>query len=1074
VWTGETIRLLRQSHDYKVLLSLLYAQYAMPLPKYRDLSVFSKNLSLFLGSAKVPETSSQDPDFNPTLLRALLAETRSSGVISPAALSALDRELTSTVSDRFKISEEEQLLPLSGTVSKVEFASFLRRHVSDAFDNSTAAPMAKVLALKVGGLLPLLPTALSTSALVDQSQLPLPLKTVLRSIGDGSALTLADFTQPLHNSLIQAGKALDEAKTTLESVSSSQTFDTISDDAELAKKAVTLETKTPSLNEVFDVLSEAANKLPISEAARTAVSEVADVGIAITSTVSTISAVSSSLATLSSIGSLGLSFLTTGGIGALAGSLGSIFGGSLMSSGPSNQDILDAVQKVDKDLTAMHKDMDDRFDRVDKELATLDNHLDTDFSSLSSQVADVAHNVHEIQDSTAAIETAVFEERVSLNREAGNELGNWDHAKLMELHDNVVELTDALRRADAGAPGLSKDDFRRLGLYFRIVAKQSATSSPLDGLETTSDDYSVDNLSARLDIHQLYPLNYLLQTPISGQSTLISEISGPMGGRDVASSPFINERAWAIASNALAAMLERFPEYAQEIPLADYDAIMTNGTDLQKLVSSIGVEDSSGGSQIFNDLESRYSDAVKLLDSALDAAVQEEAQSYASAQGLSASQISAISSGLSADGDPMVSYVPQNIDIVGCSLSLSATIGPNSLKSSFFGTHYQIALAAALNKLRFGGCLAPTGLAVTRSANLGHGGYHILSAGRDIGPVCFGTSVVTFVEGNAVVPIWASLSTDPDDAAHRYALGIGSGAGSETENTMHPAASDFRWSGFDPGPGFDNLNGICASLYNNNVGYNVATFEGDQSYYAANASNIASSLSVRPTISLAPQFSTNTIFDFDVAASQANQPDLNAIYGATISDLTDVLTNQPQSRLVGSVPTALRNAVASMQGARALLRATSNVAFENTLAKDDVLHGLLFGTDDIPAASEILDALQRAASAASSPEVTVEHIATFGSDRSTLLSNRIQEVLSEIQSRRIVEGHALLDQTLLRLARLRCLVPKDYASPADCDTRNIGMSPTGRQLVALEASAVTSRHLGLRSLTTRILISPRT
>src|SRR5205823_3934657 len=92
----------------------------------------------------------------------------------------------------------------------------------------------------------------------------------------------------------------------------------------------------------------------------------------------------------------------------LVGSIGSLFGGGMFSSGPSNQEILDAVKQVSVDVRQLHHDMDARFDRVDQQLAELNRSLDEKFARLSAQMSEQQMRIDAILETTGSIERAVY------------------------------------------------------------------------------------------------------------------------------------------------------------------------------------------------------------------------------------------------------------------------------------------------------------------------------------------------------------------------------------------------------------------------------------------------------------------------------------------------------------------------------------------------------------------------------------------------------------------------------------------------------------------------------------------
>jgi hypothetical protein len=1031
VWTSETIRALREQRDYQALLAVVFADYASGVPKYADGARFAADLKRLQSAVRIPATATADPDLNPVVMRALLEELRPLDIIDRASLNGMIKELDRVPAG---LTEEDGLLPLTTTGTKADFSRFLQHYVGTAFDRRASAAITAVLGRKIGNVA--FPNLAATSqTLIAGAQLPDDVKRTLNALAAGTAVDAGSIQNEASAALNNAKARFDQTRALLTTIAANQDIEHLADVSNLAQKAFAIASSSPSANEVFDTLTGLASALPLPPAVATTIRDVSAVGNAIETTVSTISEVSSSLATLSSIGSLGLDFLATGGIGALAGSLGSIFGG--FSSGPSNADVLAAVQQVSQEVRQLHKDMDQRFDRVDAALSTLQKTVDADFASVDDKLAKLQGDTRELLSATGALQNDLIQQSVAIDRLSNNEIAAWGKLKIDELHLKVVSLSDALREADKGSGAISSDcktaafnlcNFKDLALYLRVMAKTSAAEFPLNGFQAGSEAFDYGSIVARLtdsnaDRAARFKLNYLLATA-QGSARLSSLLPTPLNLRDPQASPYVNERAWAIAANGLAAMVERWPTAAGEIPLTDYDAIVTNGRDLETLIAALGQPNGSAINGVFDDVLHQYGKALGDFYDAEQQALSGEVNALGPSLGSpSQAATAALASGLHPTGGPTVAYLPPSVSLgSGCGgESAGGDIADSAKITPAMYVNSAESIALALRKMSLHGCVGNDG-STSRNVQEQHDGWHLKYGDRDVGPVCVGSSSVELVTFNVIGVVWATLGSDPDDFAHRYHVATAHGHGPETEWAMTANGSNFWWSGYNPGPGFNSLGPDCARIYNGSN--RVAGLTDLGTYYRNDWPQIVASFGA---FQGEPWITWNGIEQHSAVelvgqAQQATQPALDAIYAALAADTLAVLRGADQPHLSGDVVAKINTAARELDATQAMLRTLTLASFSQTASRDDVLHGLLFGTEEIPNRADLAQRVTNDVQGGIAPRDVVADIVTFGQRRVDLLSGRLAMVADAVARTRRSEGHTVLELTLARLDRDRALV----------------------------------------------------
>lgn len=1049
IWTAEAIRAIRASNDYNALLALVVTEAATKANLYPSPDELKQAIVRAQQLAAAAPIVTLDPDLNPATFREMLRRLRNTGILPAATITDLTRELSRSAAD---LTEEEAILRDATIATKATFASFMQQHLMGVYELADQPTARSILTTPIGST-SLPDTHLALPTLITQSHLPDgPVKAAILDIANSGTVNPDKLTAAATGALRTVTTRFDDARNTFQAIVSRQPhFDTLLSPAipsavqDKVAVAQRLLAATPDQLEQFDTLRTVANLIPLPPNVSNTIQTVAQIGSTIQSTISTVSHVASSLSTLGSVASIGMSFLTTGGIGALAGSLGSVLGGG----GPSNQEILDAVNHVAQQVEQLHTEMIGRFDQVDRELQGINAKLDDGFRTLGAQLADMQIDLRRVVATTSSIELTILEDRDTLQRAVINTIGLWNENDLKELHRNLVELLAALDRADARPDDLTKEGFRKLAHYFTTLARTEAGKGALTGLQP-AENYALGFAATRLARKSnLYPVNYTMTFPVAGVGTptLQNLLTGTEANRDFSTQPYVNERVWAIAANALATMIERWPGFANEVPgLRDgLDAVIKNGRDLGGLAKALQTPETLPSKPIskpFTSTLQAYQRHVDALHAAIRNALRDEAVSYGRDQALSQEQITALSTAFAAtqttsttpiDGvtngtyfvRSKITYTPPSLNAALCNGT-----GPAHQITGTPLTGYglqQVREALALKTGVLSACLTIPYYISERDVTVsGHGGYGIVGHGAP----CAADTVVTMKKLAVEVQFMFRLASDPDDAAHRIVIALARVAGPETEDRGRIVGQP-HWSGQPTEPGHD-WNSECHSPHAWHIGDTNSFYMGNAAYINATWNALAAGFSESYVDFGTYPYASGNRQAILASMRAQDTTKLFAVYSNLRSDLAAVLHQPapaPQNRIVDVA--TISNEVHALEGVRALLRELTTIAYERTLSRDDVLSGLLFGTDGLPGGTELL---QTTSTCDPGPiDYCLAQLMQLPRTRAERLAERLALVNKGLQAGTLTDSHRLIDATLDRLGVARCVVPTIYNGKADCN-----------------------------------------
>jgi len=168
---------------------------------------------------------------------------------------------------------------------------------------------------------------------------------------------------------------------------------------------------------------------------------------------------------------------------------------------------------------------------------------------------------------------------------------------------------------------------------------------------------------------------------------------------------------------------------------------------------------------------------------------------------------------------------------------------------------------------------------------------------------------------------------------------------------------------------------------------------------------------------------------------------LLAIYSNLFSDLIAVLQQPapaPQNRITTATVKSIVDEVQSLEGLRALLRELTIIGYERTLSRDDVLSGLLFGSDSLQGVADlrVSTALCYQGQTSKAADSCLAEFAMRPSVRAQSLAQRLSLVNASISSGKLSDSHRLIEATLDRLGVARCVVPQTYNGKADCNAQH--------------------------------------
>jgi hypothetical protein len=1053
LWTSETIRSIRSGQDYQALLALLITDESLKHNIYADAGALQQAIARAAALTQNISAPSLDPDLNATTLRAMLDHLRNANVLPADSINNLVAELTKSP---LVLSEEEFILRVNSVRTKDEFDSFLQSRVSSIFDKAADARASAVLAAQVGAQ-HLLDPHIQFTALVDQSHLPEgPLRTTLHAFAATGVLNPDDLTTAAKQALKQTSTQFDSAQSALRAIVASQPpLDAILHAAippgiqtkiDAARQLIS---STPDQLEQFDTLRLAATILPLPANVANTIQTVAKIGAAVQSTVSTVSHVASAISSMSSIASVGLSFFTTGGLGTLAGSLGSVFGGG----GPSNQDILDAINKVDSDLQDMHRDMDARFDQVDAELKKIETNIDDGFQNIENGLKVINVKLDDLVPTTHSIEALLLDERATLERAAINSIGDRNDAALQELHRRLVKLTHAVELAESGHDEMTSDKFDDLAEYYSTLARTEAAKRPFSGLQV-AEDYRFDTTSTRLSADSsFYLTNFVLSFPLAEQENkpLEALLPPPAGTRYVVGSPYVNERVWILAANSIATLLEHWPNFGYEIPQsrAGYEQMKAAGKDLQTLVKALQTPEAAAPAPLSKPLAaliSSYQTASAKLTSEMQQGLVDEVTAFSRTKGLSAPQTQALQAAFSspplpgggrfAIPDPITggsSYAMQNIKYEVPSLGASGCTGlnvPHTVSGTLpAGPGLNLArLSLGMNNAVLSACIEIGGPFNTHVVRKDWGGYHMSPGEQDGKAACAALTDMTVGHYIIQVDLMLRAAGDPDDAAHRIIIATSTASGPDTDLSA-VVVNNIRWSGNKTDAGH-NWNWECQSPHGWHAGMQAPAFTGFEAYINSNWNSFANNFAPAMFFFGTAAFANANGLNVYGTIKTKNDVDFNGIYTNFASDAVQAIDPPPppgQSNNIAANHVAqIAATVDELNAKRALIANLSTIAFETTLQRDDVTAGLLFGTHSVLGKSAILDIIDACAANTDHGPVDTCLSTTLKiplDQRPARVLDRLALVTSELAAGRITDNHIALQQTLDRLDADECLVP---------------------------------------------------
>jgi hypothetical protein len=1048
LWTAESIRTVRATRDYNALLAMIITEAAGRGNLYPTANALKDAISKAQQLAAAAPEVSLDPDLNPAKFREMLRRLQNTGIVPQDTLNDLLKELSRSPAE---MTEEELILREQTVATKATFANFLQQHILAVYDMAGNANVRAIISNPVGSV-SLPDVNIDVVALAGQSHIPDGVvKTAMLNLASTGTVDVANLRSVSATAINDAAAHFAQARNAFQAIVSGQPkFDTIltnivppnlQDRVAAVRQLVN---STPDQLEQFDTLRLVGSVLPLPPDVSKTVQTVAQIGSSIESTVSTVSHVASSLSTLGSVANLGMSFLTTGGLGALAGSLGSILGGG----GPSNQEILDAVNRVGQQVQELHTVMVSRFDQVDRELKTINAKLDNGFATLGAQLAHIDADLRTVVATTSSIELAILQDRDTLQRAVINNIGTWNDNASQELHRNLVELFSAIDRADAHSDDMTRTDFRRLARYFTTLARTEVGKGALTGVQA-ADVYTLGFAATRLSRQtELYPVNYTMSFPISGDGTptLQSMLAGAEGTRDLTTTPFVNERVWAIAANALATMVERWPNFANEIPsLRDaFDAVINNGKDLSALAKAIRTPESLPSRPLsgpYVNLLQSYQQHVDGLRGAFRQALRDEASNLSTSLGLSPGQAKALlDSFVATQGtqDAVMSgpwIVLRNLDYTPASVNATLCDGSGPVHqiagAPLTGPGIQMVREAnVLNTGVLSACIEVPGYVSTRIGDpVDHGGYGIVGHGAP----CAALTQVTYGRLRVNVRFMFRLLSQPNDAAHRTVVAEASVIGPETE-LEGKIIGQPHWSGQPTEEGHD-WNSECHNPNAWQIGMTNGFYVGNAAYVNNNWPTIAAGLSQSYYASGSYPYASGSQNEALTTMRNEDTAKLRLVYSRFVVDLSAILNKPPAPQNHIADVTPIVNEVSALEGLRALFREVTTIGYERTLARDDVLSGLLFGTESLPDGTEF-----RRFAVSCTQADRAQHVESCVADMIQMPSNRVQRladrltlVNNDLNAGRSSESHKLVEMTLDRLLMTRCLVPKTYNGGADCN-----------------------------------------
>lgn len=1032
-WTANTLKRLRVSKNYGDIVAILIIEDAFSKNSPIDVASLSAQLAQARKITQALAISTPDPDLNPTTLLAAFQSLRGTDILPESSLDSLIGELAPT--DTAHI--EQRFMPLAAPTTKQAFANFLEDHLANLYKLRNNASATSFL----GGIITFPNSSIEPKAYLDQV---IPgnsrLKDTLEAAISSGSVDVNSLTSAATSDLSDSVTNFKTARLALEQIAKPQTdFDSIATGqwlpvqqtvANAVQKVNALVSATPDELEDFDLLHLGAAVLPLSPSAQNTLNTIAQIGSTVQSTVSTVSNVATSLSSLSTLANAGLSFLTTGGIGDLL-SVASLFGGG----GPSNADILNAISNLSSQIDDLHHDMDDRFDRVDAEFSQLNAKIDGDFAALSSELQSQSALI--IQ-TTNTIQSTLLSEKTILEKGTLNEIGAWQQDKIDLMDNNLIQLSAAIDRKNAGHDDLSRSQFRTLAQYFSILATRQAAEYPLSGLPT---DYQFSALQLEdlgTSAKSIYALNYTLAAPVPGSAlTVLGAVGGPLSARDIGAHAFVNEHIWIVAATALATMISEWPSYANEIPglRNTFDAIVGNGKDISDLVTQLHTIGSDNGPSLSGGigvLVDSYQTAATKLQGDLFSGFEDEISALAAARGLGKDQTTAVLNGAAFNPFFGAKYVPTSVRAFQCSgLNPAKYTYSGDLLNKFDVDSYGLALA--LGHAEIEACVGAIGYESPEPPirENGHGGYSMMEHGTPYQYVCNADSMVTRAKPKLLLEMFVHRVGDPDDAAHRLLIGSATADGPEVE-TSESVIGNVRWSGATTPPGHNwNLEcqvwrpGASTSLSVDFGGY------FGQNWSQVNSAFSASSATVSHLVITPP----NATGDRDTIIKELSQDDLTDIvtlWNRAAGDFISILAdNTTAGAITLQHVEAIKSDLSLLDSSRAILASLVTIGFQDAIARDDVLSGLLFGTDEVPSQSDLLQYAHDCAQSALRDDCA-GNIANVSVERIGALQQRLLTALKEIKAGKFHESHDALDMTLDNLQAVRCAVPTTYNGKADC------------------------------------------
>lgn len=413
---------------------------------------------------------------------------------------------------------------------------------------------------------------------------------------DGTVVTNAGSLDTLAQTAFDKAQAQqDEAQATLATLNAEQqnvlAYSKSDHSAEQAADHQKAAAEQDVLGQVKGTVSLISNILLLGDPA--AAKTVQKVGSAI---VDIATSVSKFVDVVSKVGSV------ANAIGSLAGVIatGNIIGAvmnlvSLFGGGPSaDQMILQEIAKLQKQVENLGKEMDARFDRIDKALNTMYATMTQQFDLINTKLDRLDANVTDVLDRLAGLQTQL----------ADLEGGLWSTLRDGFRRPLWDEIDSALGyRARTGKP-LPGADFLSADSSFYTWGTRNAYDAAATGPTDRSTDETT--LATELDSY-----------PLDDNTSFLAVLPQAFGLASLSTSPLPNPHDWVLAARAYAALVQDYPELAQQnrVLASEVATLRTGGARLQAFERNItaGELDADGLNPLFATLISRYDAATRAV-----------------------------------------------------------------------------------------------------------------------------------------------------------------------------------------------------------------------------------------------------------------------------------------------------------------------------------------------------------------------------------------------------------------------------------------------------------------------------